>query len=66
MQSGAVIVYREHGHLTLGLIQKMVMTSGDSRVELIGEDGKRQVLPTDRILFDCKQPLAAQSPTERI
>ena len=64
MQSGAVIVYREHGHLTLGLIQKMVMTSGDSRVELIGEDGKRQVLPTDRILFDCKQPLSAQSPTE--
>src|SRR5215212_7184113 len=65
MQSGAVIVYREHGHLTLGFIQKMVMTSGDSRVELISEDGKRQVLPTDRILFDCKQPLiSAQSPTE--
>jgi exoribonuclease II len=65
MQSGAVIVYREHGHLTLGFIQKMVMTSGDSRVELISEDGKRQVIPTDRILFDCKQPpISAQSPTE--
>lgn len=65
MQSGAVIVYREHGHLTLGLVQKMVMTAGESRVELTNEDGKRQVLPTERILFDCKQPLApTQPPTE--
>lgn len=65
MQSGAVIVYREHGHLTLGFVQKMVLTSGETRVELISEDGKRQVMPTDRILFDCKQPLiSAQSPTE--
>ena len=65
MQSGAIIVYREHGHLTLGLVQKIVMTLGDPRVELISEDGKRQILSTDRILFDCKQPLiATQSPAE--
>jgi exoribonuclease-2 len=65
MHSGAVIVYREHGHLTLGVVQKMVMTPGSSQVELIGEDGKRLVLPADRILFDCKPVLIpAQSPAE--
>ncbi len=65
MHSGAVIVYREHGHLTLGVVQKMVTTPGDSRVELIGEDGKKLVLPADRILFDCKPALIpTQSSTE--
>jgi exoribonuclease-2 len=66
MQSGAVIIYREHGHLTLGLVQKMVMTTGESRVELTNEDGKRQVLPTDRILFDCKQTLTPTQPAADI
>ena len=62
MQSGAVIVYREHGHLTLGVVQKTTTTSGVSRLELVAEDGKKQVLAPDRVLFDCKQTLAPTLP----
>jgi exoribonuclease-2 len=66
MQSGAVIVYREHGYLTLGVVQKTTTTSGGSRLELIGEDGKKQVLASDRILFDCKQTFAPTLPAAEI
>jgi len=66
MHSGTVIVYREHGHLALGAVQKMSAAADTPRIEVIGEDGKKQTLPHDRVLFDSKQPLPSTLPANEI
>jgi len=63
MQSGSVVVYREHGHLVLGVVQKISSSPDTTRVELTAEDGKKTTLTQDRILFDCKQTLALAGPS---
>ncbi|MGE0823203.1 MAG: ribonuclease catalytic domain-containing protein [Candidatus Binatia bacterium] len=57
MQPGTVIAYREHGTLVLGVVQKL-LSSDPSRVEVVNEEGKKQLLPRERVLFDCKQALS--------
>ena len=66
MQSGSVVVYREHGHLVLGVIQKISSSPGTIRVELTAEDGKKTTLTQDRIMFDCKQILTLAGPSAEL
>ena len=66
MQSGSVIVYREHGHLVLGVVQKISSSSDTVRVELTAEDGKKITLTQDRIMFDCKQTLTLAGPSAEL
>ena len=66
MQNGSVIVYREHGHLVLGVVQKISSSSDTVRVELTAEDGKKIILPQDRIMFDCKQTLVLSGPSAEL
>lgn len=66
MHSGTVIVYREHGHLALGAVQKVTTTPDAARIEVIGEDGKKQTLPHDRVLFDSKKALSPTLPANEI
>ena len=66
MQSGSVVVYREHGHLILGVVQKISSSSDAVRVELTAEDGKKTILPQDRIMFDCKQTLVLAGPSAEL
>lgn len=66
MQSGSVVVYREHGHLILGVVHKITSSSEAVRVELTAEDGKKIILPQDRIMFDCKQTLALAGPSAEL
>ena len=58
-------MYREHGHLMVGIVQKLTPSSDGTRIELIGEDGKKTTLTHERILFDYKHSLApATSPMD--
>jgi exoribonuclease-2 len=66
MQSGSVVVYREHGHLVLGVVHKLTSSPDTVRVEVTAEDGKKIILPQDRIMFDCKQTLALTGPSAEI
>ena len=66
MQSGSVVIYREHGHLILGVVQKITSSSDTVRVELTAEDGKKTTLTQDRIMFDCKQTLALAGPSAEL
>ncbi|MCS6924811.1 MAG: ribonuclease R [Candidatus Binatia bacterium] len=53
MQVGSVIAYRERGHLALGVVQKLFPATGRAQVEILGADGRKQVLSADRIICDC-------------
>lgn len=66
MQSGSVVVYREHGHLILGVVHKISSSSDTVRVEITAEDGKKTTLAQDRIMFDCKQTLALAGPSAEL
>ena len=66
MQSGSVVVYREHGHLVLGVVQKISPSSDTVRVEITAEDGKKTTLTQDRIMFDCKQTLTLAGPAAEL
>lgn len=59
MHVGSVIVYRERGRLALGAVQKLAPAPGKAQVEILSEDGRKQVLTADRIFFDCKSTLPA-------
>jgi exoribonuclease-2 len=61
MQIGTIIVYRERGRLALGVVHKAA-TTGKAQVEILGEDGKKVVLPLDRVVLDCKIPLSPTLP----
>ena len=37
MQSGTVVLYREHGRLALGVVRKII-TTGKAPIEIIGAD----------------------------
>ncbi|MBM4257864.1 MAG: VacB/RNase II family 3'-5' exoribonuclease [Deltaproteobacteria bacterium] len=66
MQSGSVVVYREHGHLVLGVVHKISSSSDAVRIELTAEDGKKIILPQDRVMFDCKHTLALTGPSAEL
>ncbi len=56
MQSGTVVLYREHGRLALGVVRKII-TTGKAPIEIVGADNKKLTLTRDRILFDCRTVL---------
>ncbi|MGH7966102.1 MAG: RNB domain-containing ribonuclease, partial [Candidatus Binatia bacterium] len=62
MQNGTIVIYRERGRLALGVIQKVVTTSGKTHVELIDQDGRKQMLAPDRVALDCRRTLALSLP----
>ncbi len=65
MQPGSVVIYRERGHLALGVVQK-VSTIGKGSLELLGESDKKLSLSKDRIFFDCRSTFPLdQSPIDR-
>jgi exoribonuclease-2 len=66
MQSGSVVVYREHGQLVLGVVQKISSSADTVRIELTAEDGKKIILTQDRIMFDCKQTLSLGGPSAEL
>ena len=65
MQPGSIVIYRERGHLALGVVQK-VSTIGKGSLELLGESDKKLSLSRDRIFFDCRSTFPLdQSPLDR-
>lgn len=62
MQSGTVIIYRERGRLALGVTQKVTSTPGRSQVEVIDQDGRKQILAPDRVVLDCRRTLPLTLP----
>ena len=65
MQPGSVVIYRERGHLALGIVLK-ANTTGKAAIELIGEADKKLSVTSDRIFFDCRSTLSPdRSPIER-
>ncbi len=59
-------MYREHGQLVLGVVQKITSSSDAVRIELTAEDGKKIILAQDRIMFDCKQTLVLSGPSAEL
>jgi exoribonuclease-2 len=57
MHEGSVIAYRERGRLALGMVQKLSSSPGKAQVEILSEDGKKQMLTADRIMCDCGSTL---------
>lgn len=66
MQNGSVIIYRERGRLALGVIQKITATTGKSQhIEILDEEGRKQLLTSDRIALDGRRSLTLPvSPVE--
>lgn len=54
MQPGTIVAYRERSRLALGVVEKITLPPAKAQVELIGEDGKKSVLATDRVLFESR------------
>lgn len=57
MQSGTIVIYRERGRLMLGVTQKVTTVSSKTQVEILDQDGRKQILAPDRVVLDCQRTL---------
>src|SRR5262245_32430899 len=62
MQPGMIVAYRERGRLALGIVEKVTLPPAKAQVELIGEDGKKSVLASDRVLCESRTTASVSLP----
>lgn len=62
MQPGMIVAYRERGRLALGIVEKVTLPPAKAQVELIGEDGKKSVLASDRVLCESRTTVSVLLP----